>query len=148
MTGQVIAAQIDVSAVQEALSSTTKSLKSIERSALRVVAKATAKQVRAAIVVSDLNTRTGELRKAYVYKVKRDGTEANVFPKALSGKDRTIFPKAMTLSYGHEGPTKRCKNWRIAPRGFVQKGQQFAESGNYMSEIQTMIDSELAKYWS
>lgn len=148
MTGQVIAAQIDVSAVQEALSSTTKSLKSIERSALRVVAKATAKQVRAAIVASDLNTRTGELRKAYVYKVKRDGTEANVFPKALSGKDRTIFPKAMTLSYGHEGPTKRCKNWRIAPRGFVQKGQQFAESGNYKSEIQAMIDSELAKYWS
>ena len=148
MTGQVIAAQIDVSAVQEALSSTTKSLKSIERSALRVVAKATAKQVRAAIVASDLNTRTGELRKAYTYKVKRDGTEANVFPKALSGQDRTIFPKAMTLSYGHEGPTKRCKNWRIAPRGFVQKGQQFAESGNYMSEIQAMIDSELAKYWS
>jgi hypothetical protein len=148
MTGQVIAAPIDVSAVQEALSSTTKSLKSIERSALRVVAKATAKQVRAAIVASDLHNRTGELRKAYVYKVKKDGTSASVFPKALSGNDRTIFPKAMTLSYGHEGPTKRCRNWRIAPRGFVQSGQQYAESGNYMSEIQALIDSELAKYWS
>ena len=148
MTGQVIAAQIDVSAVQEALSSTSKSLKSIERSALRVVAKATAKQVRAAIVASDLHNRTGELRKAYVYKVKKDGTSASVFPKALSGNDRTIFPKAMTLSYGHEGPTKRCRNWRIAPRGFVQSGQRYAESGNYMSEIQALIDSELAKYWS
>lgn len=148
MTGQVIAAQIDVSAVQEALSSTSKSLKSIERSALRVVAKATAKQVRAAIVASDLHNRTGELRKAYVYKVKKDGTSASVFPKALSGNDRTIFPKAMTLSYGHEGPTKRFRNWRIAPRGFVQSGQQYAESGNYMSEIQALIDSELAKYWS
>ena len=148
MTGQVIAAQIDVSAVQEALSSTSKSLKSIERSALRVVAKATAKQVRAAIVASDLHNRTGELRKAYVYTVKKDGTSASVFPKALSGNDRTIFPKAMTLSYGHEGPTKRCRNWRIAPRGFVQSGQQYAESGNYMSEIQALIDSELAKYWS
>lgn len=148
MTGQVIAAQIDVSAVQEALSSTSKSLKSIERSALRVVAKATAKQVRAAIVASDLHNRTEELRKAYVYKVKKDGTSASVFPKALSGNDRTIFPKAMTLSYGHEGPTKRCRNWRIAPRGFVQSGQQYAESGNYMSEIQALIDSELAKYWS
>lgn len=148
MTGQVIAAQIDVSAVQEALSSTSKSLKSIERSALRVVAKATAKQVRAAIVASDLHNRTGELRKAYVYKVKKDGTSASVFPKALTGNDRTIFPKAMTLSYGHEGPTKRCRNWRIAPRGFVQSGQQYAESGNYMNEIQALIDSELAKYWS
>ena len=145
---QILATEVDVSAVQDALSETSKSLKSIQRSTLRIVARATAKTVRAAIISSDLHVRTGELRKAYTYKLKRDGSEANVYPRALTNGDRTIFPKAMTLSYGHEGPTKRCKNWRIAPRGFVQKGQQFAESGNYMSEIQAMIDSELAKYWS
>ena len=86
--------------------------------------------------------------KGYTYKLKKDGTEANVFPRALTSKDRTIFPKAMTLSYGHEGPTKRAKNWRIVPRGFVQRGQQYAESGSYMDEVQKLIDKELDKYWS
>ena len=147
-TGQVIATEVDVTAVQEALSETSKSLKAIQRQTLRVVARATAKTVRAAIISSDLHVRTGELRKAYTYKLKRDGSEANVYPRALTNGDRTIFPKAMTLSYGHEGPTKRAKNWRIVPRGFVQRGQQYAENGDYMDEVQALIDKELEKYWS
>ena len=145
---QILATEVDVSAVQDALSETSKSLKSIQRSTLRVVARATAKTVRAAIITSDLHVRTGELRKAYTYKLKRDGTEANVYPRALTSGDRTIFPKAMTLSYGHQGPTKRFRNWRIAPRGFVQRGQQYAENGGYMDEVQKLIDKELEKYWS
>ena len=148
MTGQLVATEVDVSAVQDALSETTKSLKSISKATLRVVAKATAKTVRAAIISSDLHVRTGELRKAYTYKDKRDGSEANVYPRALTNGDRTIFPKAMTLSYGHNGPTKRARDWRIAPRGFVQRGQQFAENGGYMDEVQALIDKELEKYWS
>ena len=144
----MIVTEVDVSAVQDALSETSKSLKAIQRDTLRVVAKATAKTVRSAIISSDLHVRTGELRKAYTYKLKKDGTEANVFPRALTSKDRTIFPKAMTLSYGHEGPTKRAKNWRIVPRGFVQRGQQYADSGSYMDEVQKLIDKELDKYWS
>ena len=145
---QILATEVDVSAVQDALSETSKSLKSIQRSTLRVVARATAKTVRAAIISSDLHVRTGELRKAYTYKLKRDGTEANVYPRALTSGDRTIFPKAMTLSYGHQGPTKRFRNWRIVPRGFVQRGQQYAENGDYMDEVQKLIDKELGKYWS
>ena len=145
---QILATEVDVSAVQDALSETSKSLKSIQRSTLRVVARATAKTVRAAIISSDLHVRTGELRKAYTYKLKRDGSEANVYPRALTNGDRTIFPKAMTLSYGHNGPTKRFRNWRIAPRGFVQRGQQYAENGDYMDEVQKLIDKELEKYWS
>ena len=145
---QILATEVDVSAVQDALSETSKSLKSIQRSTLRIVARATANTVRAAIISSDLHVRTGELRKAYTYKLKRDGTEANVYPRALTSGDRTIFPKAMTLSYGHNGPTKRFRNWRIAPRGFVQRGQQYAENGDYMDEVQKLIDKELEKYWS
>lgn len=144
----ILATEVDVSAVQNALSETSKSLKSIQRSTLRVVARATAKTVRAAIISSDLHVRTGELRKAYTYKLKRDGSEANVYPRALTNGDRTIFPKAMTLSYGHQGPTKRFRNWRIVPRGFVQRGQQYAENGDYMPEVQKLIDKELEKYWS
>lgn len=145
---QILATEVDVSAVQDALSETSKSLKSIQRATLRIVARATAKTVRAAIITSDLHVRTGELRKAYTYKLKRDGTEANVYPRALTSGDRTIFPKAMTLSYGHNGPTKRFRNWRIVPRGFVQRGQLFAENGGYMDEVQKLIDKELEKYWS
>ena len=145
---QILATEVDVSAVQDALSETSKSLKAIQRQTLRVVARVTAKTVRAAIISSDLHVRTGELRKAYTYKLKRDGSEANVYPRALTNGDRTIFPKAMTLSYGHQGPTKRFRNWRIAPRGFVQRGQQYAENGDYMNEVQALIDKELEKYWS
>lgn len=147
MANQIISAQVDIEEVQQALSGTSKSLKSIQKSVLRIAAKGTAKQIKAVINTSDLQKRTGELSKAYVYKVKKDGSEANVYPKALTAKDRTIFPKAMTLSYGHEGPTKRAKSWHIAPRGFVQAGQQYAESGSYMNDVQKMIDKELEKYW-
>lgn len=146
-SGQLIQTQVDIEEVEKALAGTSKSLKAIRKSVLRIAAKETAKRVKAAISASDLHRCTGELAKAYVYKVKRDGSEANVFPKALTGKDKTIFPKAMTLSYGHDGPTKRAAFWHIAPRGFVQSGQQYAESGAYMTEVQKMVDKELEKYW-
>lgn len=139
--------QTDISEVQDALSGTSKSLKSIQKATLRIAAKGTANAVKAAIRTSDLQRRTGELQKAYTYKVKKNGDEANVFPKALTGKDRTIFPKAMTLSYGHQGPTKRAKSWFIAPRNFVQAGEQYAEKGQYMDDVQKYIDKELEKYW-
>lgn len=145
---QFLSIQTDISQVQDALAGTSKSLKSIQKSVLRIAAKGTANAVKAAIRTSDLNKRTGELQKAYTYKVKKDGSEANVFPKAINSGDRTIFPKAMTLSYGHSGPTKRAKAWFIAPRNFVQAGDQYAESGKYMDEVQKYIDKELDKYWS
>lgn len=139
--------QTDISEVQNALAGTSKSIKSIQKATLRIAAKGTANTVKAAIRSSDLQRRTGELQKAYVYKVKKNGEEANVFPKALSNKDHTIFPKAMTLSYGHSGPTKRAKAWFIAPRNFVQAGEQYAENGKYMDDVQKYIDKELEKYW-
>lgn len=147
MADQIINASADIKEVQLALAGTSKSLKSIQKSVLRIAGKETAKRIRAAINTGGLQKRTGELSKAYVYKVKKDGNSASVFPKALTGKDRTIFPKAMTLSYGHDGATKRAKNWHIEPRGFVQAGRQYAESGAYMDEVQKMIDKELEKYW-
>ena len=145
-SGQILSTEIDVSAVQEALAGTNKSLKAIQKDTLRIVARATAKEIRAAIRSSGLHQRTGELLKAYTYKVRRDGESATVFPKGISGKTN-IFPKVMTLSYGHEGPTKRASSWYIAPRGFVQRGENYAANGNYMDEVQKMIDKEIEKYW-
>jgi len=145
--GQIIRAEIEVKEVQDALAGTSKSLKAIEKSVLRIAAKETAKRVKAAISASDLQRRTGELSKAFIYKVKKDGSSASVFPKALTRSDHSIFPKAMTLSYGHDGPTKRAASWHVAPRGFVQAGQQYAESGAYMNEVKKMVEKELEKYW-
>jgi len=138
----------NIKEVQDALAGTSKSLKSIQKGVLRIAAKGTANTIKAAIKSSDLERRTGELLKAYTYKVKRSGDEANVFPKALSTKSRTIFPKVMTLSYGHDGPTKRAKAWFIAPRNFVQAGDAYANSEAYMDDVQKYIDKELEKYWS
>lgn len=139
--------KVDVEEVQNALSVTNKSLKSIKRSTLLIAAKSTAKQVKALIAASDLQTRTGELKRAYTYRVKKDVSSAVVYPKAISGKN-TIYPKAMTLSYGHDGPTVRASHWTIRPRGFVQGGEKYAAEESYLPAIQKMIDKELEKFWS
>lgn len=137
---------VEIEEVQKALSGTRKSLKSIQRQVLGTIARGTVKAIKASIQGSDLQKRTGELLKAYRYKVKKSGNEANVFPKALNS-DSSIFPKAMTLSYGHSGKTKRAENWEIKPRGFVQDGNKYAESGNYTDDLNKLIEKELKKYW-
>lgn len=129
----------DISEAQAALSGTSKSLSSISRQTLGVIARGAVATVKKEIL-STTQKRTGELLRAYRYKIKRDGSEANVFPKALKGND-TIFPKAMALSYG-------TADGRIKPRGFVQKGEDYVDKGGYEPEIQKLIDKELAKYWN
>lgn len=160
-TGQIklIDVKVEIEEAQKALAGTSKSLKSIQKSILRIAAQKTLKAVKTSLQSSDLdlNSGTGELKKAYTYRVKKDGSEANVYPKALNAKSSkggainwqkdAIFPKAMTLSYGHSGATKRAKAWFISPRNFVQAGEQYAESGKYMDEVQKYIDRELEKYW-
>lgn len=91
------------------------------------------KQPLAGRLCIDITLTHGDLR-------RRDGAQANVFPKALRGGN-TIFPKAMALSYG-------TKNGRLAPRSFVQKGISYAEGGDYEREVQKLIDRELTKFWS
>lgn len=142
---QFLSVQADIAEVQEALAGTSKSMLSIQKQTVGIIAKGTVKAIKTAIN-STTEKRTGELSKAYRYKVRKDGSEANVFPKALRS-DSTIFPKAMTLSYGHSGPTKRAKNWSIKALGFVQSGQQYVESGGYMNDIEEMVQKQLDKYW-
>ncbi len=142
---EFLSIEADVSGAQEALAGTSKSLKSIKKQTVGIVARGAVKQIKA-VINATTQKHTGELSKAYRYKVKRDGSEANVFPKALNSKD-TIFPKAMTLSYGHSGETKKAKNWNIRALGFVQTGRAWIESGAYMNDIENMVDKQLHKYW-
>lgn len=143
---QVLNIEADVSGAQEALEATNKSLTSIQKQTVGIVARGAVKQIKA-VINATTQRHTGELSKAYRYKVKKDGSEANVYPKALNSKN-TIYPKAMTLSYGHEGRTKRAANWHIRALGFVQTGKAWIESGSYMADVNKMVDKELDKYWS
>ena len=135
----------DVAEVQKALEGTTKSITSIQRQTLGIIARGTVKAIKAGIAESTTK-RTGELLKCYAYRVRKDGSKANVYPRGSSGAK--IFPKVFIQNFGHEGPTKTKKDWRVMPKGFVEKGEQYAESGGYNQDIQKMIDRELAKVWS
>lgn len=137
-TGSFLSVEADVSRAQTALAGTSKSLVSISRQAMSIIGKGVRKETIKAIRITT-NKRTGELLKAYRYKVKKDGSEVNVFPKALNGEG-TIFPKVMALNYG-------TSNGRLKALGFVQAGEKYAESNAYESEIDKMIQKELDKYW-
>jgi len=143
---QFITVAADIESTQKALAGTSKSLKSIRKQALTVISKGTVKAIKSAIRDSDLSKGTGELLKAYRYKVNRSANTANVFPKALNS-DSTIYPKVMTLSYGHSGPTKRADNWTIKPRCFVQSGKAYLEGSAYQKSINDLIEKQLKKYW-
>ncbi len=142
---EFISVEAYVDGAVEALSGTSRSLKSISKKTLGIIARGSVKAIKQAIRNSNLERGTGELLKAYRYKIKKDGSEANVFPMALNSGS-TIFPKAMTLSYGHSGATKRAKEWDIKPRCFVQAGQKEAEK-DWSAEISALVSKELEKYW-
>ena len=133
---------------REALEGLGKSMSTIEMKVVRVAARGAVKAVKTAIrsATPKIQSRTGELLKAYRYKARKSKHEAVVYPKALAGSS-TIFPKAMTLSYGHHGPTSRASDWNIPARGFVQTGQQYLESGSYMAEVEKTVQRELERYW-
>ena len=143
MAKEFLNVSVDVENAQKALSSTSKSLKSISRQTLGIIGRTTAKAVKDAVRSSDMNRDTGEMLKAYRYKVKKDGSSVTVFPKAITSKESEIFPKTMALSYGtYKGVQNAHKAFR-----FVQKGNEFVESGAYMDEVNKMIQKQLDKYW-
>lgn len=143
--GEILSIEAEINQVEQALAGTSKSFETIRRQAVGIIAKGAVTKIKAVIQTSTVK-RSGELLKAYRYKVRKDGSQANVFPKALNS-DSTIFPKAMTLSYGHDGKTKRAANWHVKALGFVQSGKAWVDSGAYMSDLENMVDKELNKYW-
>lgn len=133
----------DIRGAQDALSGTAKSLPAIQKKVLNIVAKTTLKAVKTTykatlVPQSQIHyQRTGELLRAFKKSVK--GSNANVFPRAVSGGKNWAMGIACILNYG-------AKNG-IKPRGFIQAGEAFAESGAYMNEVEKMVENELNKYW-
>lgn len=137
-----ISVQADVLQVQNALAGTSKSIKAISKKTLSIIAKGTVKAIKGSIK-TNLKKHTGELLSCYRYKVKQDASKANVYPNGKSGA--SIFPKAYVLNYGYHGETPRA--WNKA-HNFVQSGEAYANNGNYMPEVEKMVNTELAKFWS
>lgn len=134
----MISIESNIKEVQKSLEQTGKSLKTIQKGVLRIVGKGTVKAIKEDIKLKTTK-RTGELLKAYTYKLNRKG-EMKVQLNYKKNGDK-IFPKVYTLNYGKEG-----KNWQ--PRYFVQTGMRYAENGNYNKEIENYIEKELTKYWT
>lgn len=148
MKGNWIVVEAEVDEVVKALSETSKSLAGIKKQSVGIIARYGVKFIRKRIRETLLNKKqsTRELQKSYSFRVKKDGSEANIYPKGVSGS--RIFPKAYVNNYGYEGATKRSKNWSFAPKAFVQDTENLLEKREFDTELQKMIDKTLAKYWS
>lgn len=144
---QMVSIKADVDEVQKALKGTAKSMKSIRKQALGIVGRVESKATRQAITAST-GKRTGDLRKAYSYKVAKDGSTVTVWPRPKDKMEegRKVFLKSVILSYGYNAGPGR-KGPHVAARNFVQAGQTYVESGGYEADLQKIVDKELKKYW-
>ncbi len=144
---QWISVEAEIDEVQKALEGTSKSLTSIQKQALGIIARSGVKTIRREIKLSilDKSRSSGQLSSSYGFRVKKDGSEANIFPRGKGGS--SVFPKAFVNNYGFSGPTVRAENWNFAPKGFVEKTENYLESNSFDGELQKMIDKSLAKYW-
>ena len=138
MAKQFINVKPDIEAVQDALAGTAAGLENIRKRTLGTIASGAKRRISQAIRLTT-KKRSGELLKAYRYKVKKDGSAASLFPRG-QGKSSRIFPKVYTLNYGKEG-TK----W--AARGFVQRGELFVQGAEYEKDVNKYVQKELDKYW-
>ncbi len=147
MPSTLLVVKADVEGVQKALAGTAKGMRSIQRQVLGAMGRGTAKVVRQAISRTTAR-RSGALRKAFGYKVKKDGSSVTVWPtdKAVKKNNHLVLAKASVLSYGYDaGPGK--KGPHVMARNFVQAGWDYAERGGYEAELQKIVDKELKKYW-
>ena len=130
---QWIVVDAEIEEVQRALAETSKSFTSIQKQALGIIARQGVKTVRMNIrkTIKNRSRSTGELQKAYSFRVKKDGSEANIYVQ----------------NYGYSGPTARAKEWNIMPKGFIESTENFLDSNNFKPELDKMVNKVLAKYW-
>lgn len=144
---QWIVVDAEIEEVQRALAETSKSFTSIQKQALGIIARQGVKTVRMNIrkTIKNRSRSTGELQKAYSFRVKKDGSEVNIYPKGIAGSK--VFPKAYVQNYGYSGSTARAKEWNIMPKGFIESTENFLDSNNFQPELDKMVNKVLAKYW-
>lgn len=143
MQGKLLDVKIEVQEAQKALAGTRLSMKSISKKTLAVIGRGAKTAINRGIRQT-LQKRTGALLKTYVYKGNKSGTSGMVRadPKIPNGDD--TFRKLYALNYGYSGPVGRAMN---KPHSFVQKGEEYLDSGQYMTAVQKLVEKELKKYW-
>lgn len=142
---QWIVVEAEVAEVQKALAGTNKSFTSIQKQALGILARNTVAKMKPFIASSLLHPEksTGELQKAFGFRVKKDGSEANIYPMGKAGSK--IFPKAMVQNYGYD---KSDTKWKIKkPKAFIQFGENLLASKAFDEQLSQMVDKNLKKYW-
>lgn len=141
----VVEAQVDE--VQKALAGTSKSMRSIQRQAVGIVARKGVRLVRKHIrqAIADRSRSKGALAKSYGFRVRKDGSQASIYPRGEAGS--SVFPKAFVNNWGHTGPTKRAAEWKVAPKGFVQRTEEELSSDSFRAELGAMVDKVLRRYW-
>lgn len=135
--------EIDVNAkrVQEALKGTRLSMKTIGKKTFRVIGQG----VRQAINKSIRQTttkRTGALLKAYKYYPTSAGGIVRVDKNIPNGDD--MFRKIYALNYGYSGPVGRARN---RPHSFIERGEEYLASGQWVGKLDKMVEKEIKKYW-
>lgn len=139
---QWIVVEAEIDAVQKALEKTSKSFTSIQKQALGIIARQGVQFIRRDIKSTILHPErsTGELQKSYGFRVRKDGSEANIFPKGANGSK--IFPKAFINNYGID--TEKMKR---KPKGFIEKTENLLDERNFDDDLTKMVNKTLDKYW-
>lgn len=142
---EFLSVQSDVESVKQALSGIKKKFPQIQRQALIVIARGANKQIKATLKSSLIDKSRKDLLKAQVYKAKKDGSEVNLYPKAL-GKRNWAAGLTQIMNYGSDR-VGRGRNGIIKPKSFIQSGEQYIESGAYNKDVEILVQKELDKYF-
>lgn len=156
--------QIDTKGVEQALSQTAKGVKSIQKQTVGIIAKGYVKEIKRQITATGIKKISGELYKAYRYKVK--GDVATIYPKSQTpGKkaNTLIMAKAGTLNYGNtisvrkgrkflqvsgSGYWARPKRVSIRGRDFLGRAENlYINNERYNADVEKMVEKQLKKYW-
>jgi len=155
--------KIDTKGVEQALSQTAKGVKSIQKQTVGIIVKGYVKEIKRQITAAVLKKITGELYRAYRYKVK--GDTATIYPKSqATGRtaNALIVAKTGTLNYGNTISVRKARKFlqisgqyfarpkkvSIRGRDFLGRAEQiYIGGGRYTTDVETMVDKQLKKYW-
>lgn len=167
MSDNFLTFKSDFSSIQEALKQTSLNEINIQKKILREVGKKAArlvnKKLRATTHGNGMIAGRYPARLSFTYHPAKDGTKVSVYPKKIEPgrKNDLTVPVVYSLNYGNRIQAKRKfltisgkfgfarpKNVQITARHFIDDGENYFNSGAFVSDAQAILNKELDKYWS
>lgn len=158
----------DINAVADALKQTSKQMPSITNSVMRIIGKGASKEVNRTLK-GVIRGRKGKIGRGYDYQVwnaytygKAKRGSVSVFPKPMKESRGLEVAVMQTLNAGAVITPRRghkylhvkgngfyamSKSIRIEGKHFVEQGVNYAEHGDYQTEVDKYIEKELKKFW-